>query len=394
MNVESGLRIGVDATCWMLKRGFGRHARCLLGAMADVDRRNQYTFFVDSPEAVPLLPARVRARVVGAAAPTIVAASADGHRRLRDIAAMSRALSSAELDVVLFPNLYSFVPTFGHARRFVFIHDATAEMYPALAMGGWKNRLLWSAKSALGRRQADVLVTVSEYSRKVIVERHHVPAERLHVVGEACDPVFRVLESARPTSRLAELGFDPSRRSITYLGGFSPHKNLEALVRVFHRLTLLPEFEDLSLMLVGDHEGDSFLSCYDAVSRLVHSLQLSPRVTFTGYLPDDDLVALLNLTTVLALPSLTEGVGLPALEAAACGCPVVATTESPLPELLGQAGRFVDPRDERSLERALADVLQSRELRRTMSVAGIVAAGSLSWESAARRLVDLFEQPS
>jgi glycosyltransferase involved in cell wall biosynthesis len=394
VTAATGLHVGVDATCWMLKRGFGRHARCLLGALVEVDRRNKYTFFVDSSEALPFLPAHVHAEVVGTASPTIVAASAAGHRRLRDIAAMSRALSHAELDVVLFPNLYSFVPTFGRARRFVIVHDATAEMYPALAMGGWKNRLLWSLKSALGRQQADVLLTVSEYSRRTISERHNVPPDRLHVVGEACDPIFHVLESPRPTERLTELGFDPAKPSITYLGGFSPHKNLAALIRVFHRLVRLPEFHNLRLMLVGDHEGDSFLSCYAAISTHVESLNLASCVTFTGYLPDEDVVALLNLTTVLALPSLTEGVGLPALEAAACGCPVVATTESPLPELLDGAGRFIDPRDEGSLERALAEILRSSELRQSMSEAGVSATRRLSWQSAARRLLDLIEASS
>ena len=391
MTGAPGRHIGVDATCWMLKRGFGRHARGLLSALVEVDPNNRYTFFVDSPEAAPFLPPGAGVHIVGAASPAIVAASASGHRRLRDVAAMSRALSSSDLDAVLFANLYSFVPTFGRARRFVIFHDATAEMFPALAMGGWKNRLFWSAKTALGRRQADVLVTVSEYSREAIARQHGMRASRLHVVGEACDPVFRVLDRPVQTARLNELGFDPSRRSITYVGGFSPHKNLDALVRVFHRLSQQPEFTDVRLFLVGDHESDSFLSCYTAILALVETLGLTSRVIFTGFLPDEDLVALLNLATVLVLPSLTEGLGLPALEAAACGCPVIATRESPLPDLLGEAGRYVDPRDVESLERTIEQVLRSKELRHQMREAGIVAARRLSWQSAARRLVDLIE---
>jgi glycosyltransferase involved in cell wall biosynthesis len=142
---------------------------------------------------------------------------------------------------------------------------------------------------------------------------------------------------------------------------------------------------------VGDHEEDAFVSCYQDVSRLVDSLGLRSRVTFTGYLPDDDLVVLLNEATVLVLPSLTEGFGLPAVEAAACGCPVIATSESPLPELLGEGGRYFDPRDAQALERLLAEVLQSEELRERMRQAGISAARTLSWQSAARRLADLIE---
>jgi glycosyltransferase involved in cell wall biosynthesis len=176
---------------------------------------------------------------------------------------------------------------------------------------------------------------------------------------------------------------------VVYVGGFSPHKNVDMLVRVFDRIRRDVRFDDVRLYLVGDHEQESFVSAYPDLVRLVDALGLGARVTFTGFLPDDDLVVLLNLASVLALPSLTEGFGLPAIEAAACGCPVVATTESPLSSVLGKAGRFVDPRDESALERALRDVLGSRDLRQTMSAAGVDAAGRLSWPAAARRLVPL-----
>lgn len=388
---RAGRRVGVDATCWMLKRGFGRHARSLLTALVEVEPRYRYTFFVDSPEAVPLLPAGVEVRLVHAAAPTIEAASAEGHRSFRDLLAMSRALSSSDLDTVLFPTLYSYVPTFGRAVRIVFVHDATAEMYPQLVLGGWKSRLLWRAKTGIGRHQADVLVTVSDYARDAIVRHAGVPADRLHVVGEASDSIFRVLDEPYPTDRLRALGFDGSRRAIVYVGGFNAHKNLDMVVRIVDRLARIPEFNDVDLFLVGEHERDSFQSCYQELAALVSARGLTSRVIFTGYLPDDDLVVLLNLATLLVLPSMTEGLGLPALEAAACGCPVIATTESPIADLLGEGGRYVDPRDEAQFERTIVRVLRSPDLRQRMREAGLAAARRLTWETAARRLAQLIE---
>lgn len=376
----------------MLRRGFGRHARCLLTALVEIDRRNRYTFFVDSRDAVPELPQGVTVEVVQTTSPTIMAASAEGPRRLGDIIAVSRALSRSRLDVVLFPTMYTYVPVFGPARRLLVVHDATAEMYPKLTLGGWKNRLFWSAKTLCGRLQADVLLTVSEYSRDNIARRLWVSAEKLRVIGEASDPVFRVLDRPEPTLRLRELGFGPSRRAIVYLGGFSPHKNIDMLVRVFDRLRRGPETEDVDLWLVGDYAQESFLSGYPDLARLVEARGLGSRVRFTGYLPDEDLVVLLNLATVLTLPSLTEGFGLPAVEAAACGCPVIATAESPLRQVLGDGARYIDPRDEESVARALTDVLASAELRRHMSEAGIAAAGRFTWPAAARRLLDVIDE--
>lgn len=385
------LHVGVDATTWTLRRGFGRHARCLLSALVDVDRINRYTFFIDSPDIVPLLPPEAAAHVVEAKTPTTRAATADGPRRIADMLAMSRALSSSSLDVVLFPTMFSYVPTFGRARRILIVHDASAEMYPRLTLGGWKNRLLWSAKTRLGTWQAHDLVTVSEYSRGTIAAHLGVPADRLQVVGEASDPVFRRLADPVPSPRLRALSGNGRRRAIAYLGGFSPHKNVDMLIRVFGRLHAEPRFSDVDLYLVGDYEHESFVTCYQDLVRLVGELNLGQRVVFTGFLPDEELVVFLNLATVLALPSLTEGFGLPAVEAAACGCPVVATSESPLPALLGAAARFVDPRNEQSLERALRDILDSEDLQRSMRSAGLEAAARLSWPAAARRLASIID---
>jgi glycosyltransferase involved in cell wall biosynthesis len=112
-------------------------------------------------------------------------------------------------------------------------------------------------------------------------------------------------------------------------------------------------------------------------------------VIVTGFLPDADLVALLNLATVLVLPSMSEGYGLPGVEAAACGCPVIATTESPLPGLLGEGGLYIDPRNPSELIDALNRVLTSPDRQDYMRRAGLRAAGRLTWTTAARDLLQL-----
>ena len=105
----------------------------------------------------------------------------------------------------------------------------------------------------------------------------------------------------------------------------------------------------------------------------------------------DELALLLNRAAVLALPSLLEGFGLPAVEAAACGCPVIATTASPLPDLLGDGGVFLDPADHAGWARELIAVLRSPERRTAMRTAGLAAAGRLTWDAAARQMLAVFD---
>ncbi len=385
------MHVGVDATCWHNQRGYGRHARALLRALVRIDPESRYSFFLDSPNGDAhtgdALPEGVSVCIVRADAPTAVAAAANGHRSVRDMWRMSRALSTADVDVLLFPTVYSYVPAFTRAKKVVMIHDVIAEKYPALTLPNRMARLFWKTKVALGRWQADVLVTVSDHSRQGIVEQFKVAPERVHVVGEASDPVFRVLDNPQPTPRLAALGLDQAGRTMVYVGGFSPHKNLEMLVRCFASLMAADGFADLRLILVGEYEKEVFHSYAGTIRKLVEQLRIGHRVVFTGYLPDDDLVVLLNRATVLALPSLLEGFGLPAVEAAACGCPVVATTASPLPALLVDGGKFVDPHDHAGWESTLCEVLASESLRERMRQVGIAAAKRLTWEAAAQQLL-------
>jgi len=385
------MRIAVDATCWHNRRGYGRHARALLRALTELDRDNRYTLFLDSIEDAEPTPPECEVRVLRAAVPTFRAASATGHRTLADMGRMSRALSAREFDMVLFPTIYSYVPVFSSARKLIMVHDIIADTYPKLTIPGARERLFWDIKVRLGYWQADALITVSDYSRAGILKRFHVNPHNLFVVGEAADPVFRRLDHPAPGPNLLRLGLDGSRRMVLYVGGFSPHKNLEALIAAFSGIAARNDFADLQLVMVGDTTGDAFLTCVGALKARIDVLGLAERVIFTGYLDDEDVIVLMNMAKVLALPSLMEGFGLPAVEAAACGCPVVATKESPLEGLLGEAGIYVGP-DEAGIEEALLRVLSSEQLQAHMRECGLTAARGLTWPAAARQMMDVIQR--
>ena len=387
------MRIAVDATCWHNRRGYGRHARALLRALVQLDSGSRYTLFLDSTESAEPTPQECEIRVLEASVPTVQAASAAGRRSLSDMWRMSRALSSSEFDIVLFPTIYSYVPVWSRARKLVMMHDVIAETFPHLTVPRRAARIFWNTKVALGRMQADALITVSDYSKREILRRFGGDPKNVHVVGEAADPIFRRLDRPCPGEKLRGLGLGDQRPMAVYLGGFSPHKNLEALVRAFARMAARPEFSDLLLVMVGDTSGDAFHTYYGTIAERVKALGLEGRLVFTGFLADEDVVVLLNLARVLVLPSLMEGFGLPAVEAAACGCPVVATKASPLEGLLGEAGIFIEPTEDEIVD-ALERVLSSEELRARMSEQGLRAAGKLTWEHAARQMMDVIHPPT
>lgn len=385
------MRIGVDATCWHNRRGYGRHARALLRALIRIDTGNRYTLFLDSTEAAEPTPDGCEVSLVRPSVPAVQAASANGRRSLTDLWRMSRALSAPAFDVLLFPTVYTYVPVRSRARKLVMIHDVIAETFPELTTPRFSSRIFWNAKVALGRMQADALITVSDYSRDCIFKRFGTNPSRIFVVGEAADPIFRKLDDPRPGPKLRGLGLDGTGRTVVYVGGFSPHKNLEALVAAFARIAAREEFDDVRLVMVGGTSGDAFHSYFGTIAAQVEALGLRERVIFTGFMDDQDLVVLLNTASVAVLPSLMEGFGLPAVEAAACGCPVIATKASPLEKLLAGAGVFIDPAED-PIYRALELVLSSPELRLRMGEAGLRAAGQLTWDAAAGQMTEVIRQ--
>src|SRR5262249_27046004 len=277
------LAIGVDATCWNNNRGYGRHARALLSALLRIDTENEYTLFFDAPPEFDPPSPKAKLSFFASRRPTSVAASADGHRSALDMVRASRTMSDRRFDLLIFPTIYSFVPVFSRARKIVFIHDVIAETFPQLTLPRLRSRLFWKAKVALGRLQADAVATVSDYSRRMLIERFGQPAERVAVVGEASDPVFRRLERPSGRRRLAALGLPGGGRTVVYMGGFGPHKNLERLVNVFAGLSRRGGFDDARLVMVGEFNREVFHTHYAVVRDRVAQLGIGDRVIFPGY---------------------------------------------------------------------------------------------------------------
>ena len=382
------MRIGIDAACWGNQRGYGRFTRGLLTALLAQPTEHEFVFLIDSPTAAHVrLPAAAQVRVVPTSSAHTAAAAADSNRSLADLRAMAVAVAQARLDLLFFPSVYSYFPVVTRAKLILGIHDVIAEDYPAIIFPDRRRRLLWQLKSALGRLQSRYILTVSNYARQGIIRTFRHPAERVFVIDEAPDPIFRPLaESELDQAVLARAGLAPGERFLIYLGGVNPHKNLPALIEALAALRSRPTERDLRLLIVGEVERDGFTPGYASLQARISSLGMAHAVQFTGFIADHELVHLLNAALVLVLPSLAEGFGLPAVEAAACGTPVVATRNSPLPELLADGGLFIDPTQPAELRAALAALLDNEPQRLAMGRAAQAAAARLSWDSSARQM--------
>lgn len=386
------MRIGIDATCWANPRGYGRFTRHMLSALLDADRDNQYVFFMDSFMAQDTeFPAQVERRVVELSASPTRAASADGRRSIGDMLKMGRAVAREPLDVFFFPSVYTYFPVFSRVPKIVAIHDVIAEKYPQLIFRNRKSRFFWDLKTRLAIWQADLVMTVSEFSKQGIAEHFRLDPQRIRVVSEgSADAFYPIEDRALLAQVLARHGMAPQTRFVLYVGGIAPHKNLAALIAAFDQLAADGQHEDVRLVLVGDYEHDVFLMD-DVIRARMHDPEFRARVIFTGYIPDEELNALYNAASVFVLPSFCEGFGLPALEAMSCGTVVIGSNSTSIPEVVGEAGLFFDPHDAQALTAHLRSVLDDPVLREKLQRRALQRAAMFSWQRSAQDALQVLQ---
>jgi glycosyltransferase involved in cell wall biosynthesis len=384
----SGRRIGIDATSWINNRGFGRFTRNAVSQLVAIDPATTYVLFIDQYSAPKAhLPDGVERRVVKVRHAPTEAAAAESNRSVPDLLRLTRAARRARLDAMLFPSLYTYFPVPG-IPTLVGIHDTIADDRPELAFDNARARWSWRAKRLLAVRTARQLFTVSAASRRAVAELFKIQPDRLPVIPEAPDPVFTPRPPSDMKAALQPLGLSTENGFFLYAGGISPHKNIEALLEAYAALSQ-GDAEVPPLVLVGDFEGDAYLSAAQSVRARIDSLGLADSVLTPGFVSDDVLASLYSGATAVVLPSLAEGFGLPAVEAAACGAALVLSDLPAHRESIGEAALYFDPQDVRSMTAQLRLVHEDSELRNDLGRRASEAVVPLTWEAAAHKLRDL-----
>ena len=334
-------------------------------------------------DAFPLEADNMERVLVGLSESPTLAASADGSRSPVDMLRLTRAVWSSAPDVFFSPSVYTFFPLPPGQRAVVTVHDTIAERFPALTLPSARARLFWRLKVALALHQARLVLTVSEYSARDIASVLGVARERIRVAVEAPAEAYHPGTAAESRAAARTFAVPEEHEWFVYVGGFNPHKRVDVIIRA-HAEVSRSHARPPHLLLVGTTGGDVFLGELARLRALVEECGTGELVHWTGFVDDDTLRHLHAGAVAALLPSECEGFGLPAVEAAACGAPVIATTESPLPQLLAGGGIFVSPGDAAGLASAMRTLLDDRSLRDALGRAARDAAARLTWDASAR----------
>lgn len=291
------------------------------------------------------------------------------------------ALKNEGIDLLHVPQNGLGLPETKCCPETVTIHDLIPYTFPETVGKGYLKEFLNEMPAVMER--CDGIITVSEWSKKDITRIFAYPKEKIKVIYEAPEPIYRPCPEAETRELLAEK-YNICGDYILYVGGFSIRKNVKALINAVSLLKKEDHFP-YRLVLPGKRNRD-----FDQLDALIEALGLAGDVIFTDYVPVSELPYFYSAATVMVYPSLYEGFGLPPLEAMACGTAVLSSRATSLPEVLGDAALYFDPMNSMELAEQLHRLTSSKTLRKVMIKKGFAKAASYDWEQTARESLDFF----
>jgi glycosyltransferase involved in cell wall biosynthesis len=372
------MRIGIDYTSAATQgAGIGRYTRELVRALLALPTPHRFSFFYASPKRID--------------ESTLHHPPSAIHRlpfhdkwlmrvwqRLR--LPIPVELVTGRVDLFHSPD-FTLPPTLPHVPTLLTVHDLSFIRDPESAWPRLRAFLMKAVPRSVKR--ATHVLADSAATKHDLIELFGTPAEKISVLYSGVEPRFAPLSDQAEIDRVC-VKYQLPRPFILSVGTLQPRKNYVRLIQAFAQLAGdLPHH----LVITG---GRGWL--YDTIFDRVKSLGLENRVHFPGFVEDADLPALYSAAGVFALVSVYEGFGLPLLEAMACGTPAIASNTSSLPEVIGEAGLQVDPRDVDAIAGALQAMIGQSDLRDRARAAGIERAHLFTWEKAAQELLSIYDR--
>ena len=297
-----------------------------------------------------------------------------------------------------------------NCRKVVTFHDLSFWYYPELF--SWRKRF-WHKLFVNPKKEArgaDKIIAVSESTKQDLTDLYGVASEKIKViysgVGEELRPLGRAIAMSEPPggerrgNPAADSGIAllPSvarnddvvkryhlpEKFILYFGTIEPRKNITGLIKAFEILKENKNFEEVRLLIAGA-KGWSCKNIFKEAQNCKYGRQ----IICTGFVAPEDKVYLYNLAELFVYPSFFEGFGFPPLEAMACGAPVITSSNSSLPEVVGDAALMVNPFDVDELAWAMEEVLTDESLRQELVARGLERAKMFSWDKCAGETLKL-----
>jgi glycosyltransferase involved in cell wall biosynthesis len=287
-----------------------------------------------------------------------------------------RFCRNLKVDLVHFSMVHQ--PVLYYGRTLTTMNDLTTARFTNPSKNPvvfWVKQQIYRLVNQWVARKAAHIITFTKYVKDDIIDYTGVSGEKITPIALAADAL------GEPPSPLKTLS---GKQFIMYVGRPQPHKNLRLLIDAF--VILQESHPNLHLVLAGNRDV-----LYDQHLAYIKQKGIK-NVNLTGFVSDGELRWLYENCSAYCFPSLSEGFGLPSLEAMAHGAPVASSNASCLPEVNGKAAHYFDPLDVTDMAAKINDVLTNKKLRTSLTKKGYEQAKKFSWEETARKTLTVYEK--
>jgi len=363
--------IGIDFREALGKRaGKGYYAYHLISEILKHDRENQYILYTSKPTQEFEKYSNVSVKVIT-------------KKSLLWHLAVLKNLYKDNVQAFFSPTSY-IIPAWHDPRKLkvvMTVHDLVAFLFPDIH----NKKAMFIERIFLKRALEKVvhIFAVSLNTKRDLITQFFIPNELVSVVHNAASENFKVIPKEELKDFAAENRLP--EKFIFSAGTLEPRKNFSMLIRSFSQV--LKEFPDYKLLIAGSKGW-----YYDEIFETVSELNLENNVKFLGYVTEEELEKLYNLAEIFVWPTVYEGFGIPPLEAMKCGCPVITSNTSSLPEVVGEAALKINPKKEKDLTEAIINLLKNSGLRDELKKKGFDQAQKFSWEKSAKDVIKFFNK--
>ncbi len=296
---------------------------------------------------------------------------------------------TGELDV--FHSSDWLEPPTKRAKRITTIHDFAVFKYPETFSPRGGHDIVSNQKRKLHfvKNYSDLIIAVSETTKRDAVEILKIPEKKIKVIHEAADPIFYPRKSSETEEVKDKYGI--KGEYLLCVGTREPRKNLDRVIMAFAEMARVNE--ELSLVIAGKYgwgETSEKLKVKSFNKAQDKSEKLDSKVKILGFVEKEDLAALYSGARAFIYPSLYEGFGLPILEAMACNCPTVTSNVGSMKEVAGGAAVLAEPESVESIAGAISKILRNRKVQEELKIKGLKRAGEFSWEKTALQTLECY----
>ncbi len=272
------------------------------------------------------------------------------------------------------------------AESFITVYDLIPILYPNFFKA---NKNTFVVKEVLKSIDSETWVTCISHSTKNDLCNYlpEVDPSRVKVTHLAASELFYQSHNHEENRRVKKKYNIPEAPYLLSLSTLEPRKNIDHTIRCFAKLVQQEHIKDLCLVLVGS-KGWDYNKIFDEISNYQF---LKDRIIVTGYVADEDLAALYSGALAFVYPSLYEGFGLPPLEAMQCGVPVITSNTSSLPEVVGDAGIMVSPKDADTLCQSMLEIYNNPSLREALTSKSLERAKHFSWKKCTQQTINAYK---